>query len=429
MEKLKAGPLDGVVILDFTWVLAGPHATKTLADMGAKVIKVERYSDGSNERWLPYRTTHNGVTQSSYSINVNRGKRSICINFKKPEGMQILSDLIRKSDVLIENFAPDVMERMKLDYDSVKQIKSDIVYCSISCFGHWGPYSHKPGYDMIAQGASGWSDQSLIPQIAPVSIGDMLASMHATTAILGALVHHQKTGVGQNIDISMMDCLFSMHENTLPWYLLSSAVGKPVDPPRVGPHHPGYAPYGIYKGQDGYIAIACLTEPRWLPLVKVMGPDFEWLLTDPRAKDVSTRCSMANAPLIHEQVEKWVQSESSVREAERKLEDVGVPCIRCRSVKELADSDPHIQAREMMVTVEQPFIGPMRHYGSPLKMSETPCGVRDYSPFLGEHNPEVLSEMLGYDQAKIKELYAQQVLYHEPCIEQMGEWRRRAATT
>jgi crotonobetainyl-CoA:carnitine CoA-transferase CaiB-like acyl-CoA transferase len=114
MEKLKAGPLDGVVILDFTWVLAGPHATKTLADMGAKVIKVERYSDGSNERWLPYRTTHNGVTQSSYSINVNRGKRSICINFKKPEGMQILSDLIRKSDVLIENFAPDVMERMKL---------------------------------------------------------------------------------------------------------------------------------------------------------------------------------------------------------------------------------------------------------------------------------------------------------------------------
>ena len=181
--------------------------------------------------------------------------------------MQILSDLIRKSDVLIENFAPDVMERMKLDYDSVKQIKSDIVYCSISCFGHWGPYSHKPGYDMIAQGASGWSDQNLISKSHRSPLAICWPPCMRPPRSLGALVHHQKTGVGQNIDISMMDCLFSMHENTLPWYLLGTAVGKPVDPPRVGPHHPGYAPYGIYKGRDGYIAIACLTEPRWLPLV------------------------------------------------------------------------------------------------------------------------------------------------------------------
>ncbi len=233
--------------------------------------------------------------------------------------------------------------------------------------------------------------------------------------------------MGQNIDISMMDCLFSMHENTLPWYLLSSAVGKPVDPPRVGAHHPGYAPYGIYKGKDGYIAIACLTEPRWVPLVKTMGPGFEWLLTDPRAKDVSTRCSIANAPFIHEQVEQWVQSLPSVKEAESQLEAVGVPCIRCRSIKELADGDPHILAREMMVSVEHPFIGPMRHVGSQIKMSATPCGVRDYSPFLGEHNPEVLSEMLGYDHDKIMELYTQQVLFHEPCVEKLGEWHRAAA--
>jgi CoA:oxalate CoA-transferase len=428
MEKLKAGPLDGVVILDFTWVLAGPHTTKTFADMGANVIKVERYSDGSNERWLPYRVTHNGVTQSSYSINVNRGKRSICINLKKPEGMQIINELIRKSDVVIENFAPGVMERIKLDYDTVKRYKSDIIYCSISCFGHWGPYSPKAGYDVIAQAASGWSDQSLNPQMAPVSIGDMLASMHATTAILGAMVHRQKTGMGQNIDISMMDCLFSMHENTLPWYLLSSAVGQPVDPPKVGPYHPGYAPCGIYKGRDGLIAIVSLTEPRWVPMVKVMGPEYEWMLTDPRIKDVSSRCTIANSPLIHEQVEKWIQSLDSVREAERKLEEVGVPCICCKSLKELAESDPHIKAREMMVTLDQPFIGPMRHYGSPLKMSETPCGVRGYSPFLGEHNQEVLSEMLGYDQTKLKELYGQQVLHHEPCVEKLEEWHQRAAT-
>ena len=426
MDKLKAGPLEGVTILDFTWVLAGPHTTKTLRDMGANVIKVERYNDGSNERWLPIRMDHDGVTQSSYSINVNRGKRSICVNLKKGEGMQIIRELIAKSDVVMENFAPGVMKRIKLDYEAAKQIKNDIIYCSLSCFGHYGPYSHKAGYDVIAQGASGWTDQCEIPQIAPVSIGDMLASMHASTAILGAMVHRQKTGVGQNIDISMMDCLFSMHENTLPWYLMGSAVGKKIDPPKVGPHHPGYAPCGFYKGKDGYIAIVSLTEPRWIPMVKLMGPEYEWLLTDPRAKDVSTRCSTENSSVIHNAVSKWVASMPSVREVERILDEVGVPCMRCRSITELADSDEHIKAREMMVTLEQPFIGPMRHYGSPLKMSETPCGVRGYSPFLGEHNEEVLSQVLGYDAAKIGKLYDSQVLYHEPCVERLDEWHKEA---
>ncbi len=421
MNNLKPGPLTGVTVLDFTWVLAGPHAAKTLADLGANVIKVEQYKAGANERWLPLRVTKNGVTQSSYTINVNRGKRSICVNLKSSKGMEIIHKLIKKSDILLENFAPDVMGKLKLDYEQVRKIKPDIIYCSISSFGHWGPYSHKPGYDMIAQGASGWSDQSTPPIIAPVSIGDTTASMHACTAILAALYHRKMTGQGQNIDISMMDCLFSLHENTLPWYLISSAAGDPVEVPRIGAKHPGYAPYGIYSGKDGYIAIACLTEPRWVPMVKVMGPDFEFLLSDPRAKDVSTRCSTANAPFIHEQVEKWVMSQPSVAEAERKLEEQGVPCIRCRSLKELADGDPQIQAREMMVTLYQPFLGPMRHYGSPLKLSETPAGPRGYAPLLGEHNMEVLTKELGMAEAEVKALYGEDVLFHEAAVEELPE--------
>ena len=189
MAKLKPGPLTGVTVLDFTWVLAGPHAAKTLADMGANVIKVEQYKAGANERWLPKRVEKNGVTQSSYTINVNRGKRSICVNMKSPKGMEIIKKLIKKSDVLIENFAPDVMGKLKLDYDKVKEIKPDIIYCSISSFGHWGPYWDRPGYDMIAQGASGWSNQSKPPIIAPMSIGDTVAAIHATTAINAALYH------------------------------------------------------------------------------------------------------------------------------------------------------------------------------------------------------------------------------------------------
>ena len=421
MEQLKPGPLNGVTILDFTWVLAGPFATRILADMGAYIIKVERYKDGTNERHLPLRITHNGVTQSSYNLNCNRGKKSICINLKNPQGMELIQELIKKSDVIIENFAPGVMDRLGLDYESVKKIKKDIIYCSVSCFGHWGPYSHKPGYDMIAQGASGWTDQNISPQIAPVSIGDMTASVNAAIAINGALYCREKTGIGQNIDISMMDCLFAFHENTLPWYLISSAIGKPVDPPKIGRHHPGYAPYGIYKGKNGYITIASLTQPRWKSIVKTMGRDYAWLLKDPRAATVSTRCTEENAPFIHKVVEEWVMSQDSVEEAERKLEENGCPCLRVRSIKELADSDPQIKAREMMVEVEQPFIGKVRMYGSPLKMSETPTGVRGHAPLLGEQTEEILTAVLGYNNEQIKSLYAQEVVYHEPAVDRLKE--------
>lgn len=420
MEEKRPGPLDGVTVLDFTWVLAGPFATRTLADMGAYVIKVERYKDGTNERHLPLiMETKEGVIQSSYNINCNRGKKSICINLKEPRGKELIHELIKKSDVLIENFAPGVMDRLQLDYESVRKINPRIIYCSVSCFGHWGPYSHKPGYDMIAQGASGWTDQNELPQIAPVSIGDMNAAIHACVAICGALYCREKTGKGQNIDISMMDCLFSFHENTLPWYLLSSALGKPIEPPKIGRLHPGYAPYGIYKGKNGYIVIASLTQPRWEGIVRAMGEKYKWLLDDPRAATVSTRCTQENAPFIHQVVEEWVMSCESVEEAERILEQHEVPCLRVRSIKELADTDPHIKAREMMVEVEQPFVGKMKMYGSPLKMSETPCGVRGHGPLLGEHTEEVLSTVLGYSDAQIRELYAHNIVYHEPAVEKL----------
>ncbi len=418
MEQTKPGPLEGLTVLDFTWVLAGPFATRTLADMGAYVIKVERYKDGTNERHLPLiMETHEAVKQSSYNINCNRGKKSICINLKEPKGKELIHELIKKSDVIIENFAPGVMKRLDLDYESVKKIKEDIIYCSVSCFGNSGPYSKLPGYDMIAQGASGWTDQNENPQIAPVSIGDMTASIHATTAILGALYYRTTHGKGQYIDISMMDCLFSLHENTLPWYLLSSALDKPVEPPRIGRLHPGYAPYGIYKGKNGLIVIASLTQPRWIGILDALGKDYEWLRDDPRAESVSTRCTQENAPFIHKIVEEWVMAQDSVEEAERILTEHGVPCLRCRSIKELADDDPHIRAREMMVDVEQPFVGKMRMYGSPLKMSESPCGVKGHGPLLGEHTEEILTNTLGYSTDRITSLYGANVLYKEPAAE------------
>jgi len=421
MKQKKPGALAKYTILDFTWVLAGPHATKTLTDLGANVIKVEQYKAGANERWLPLRITHDGVTQSSYSVNNNRGKRSICVNLKNPKGMEVITELIKKSDVIIENFAPGVMDRLKLDYESAKKIKPDIIYCSISCFGHWGPYSQKPGYDIIAQGASGWTAQSDPEIIAPVSIGDTNAAMHACTGILAALLHRENTGKGQNIDISMSDCLFTLHENTLPWYMISEAIGQPKKPMKIGAKHPGYSPYGIYQGKNGSIVIALLTDTRWKPLLDVMGEEFNWLRNDPKFDSVSMRCTTDIAPIIHEAIEKWVMSEPSVEEAERKLEKAGVPCLRVRGLVELATVDPQIKAREMMPTVYQPFIGPMKMYGSPMKLSETPGEIKGYAPLLGEHNREVMKEVLGLSDAQVDALYQGDVLHHEEAVERLPE--------
>jgi CoA:oxalate CoA-transferase len=419
MKETKPGPLAKYTILDFTWVLAGPHATKTFNDLGANVIKIEQYKAGANERYLPMRVTHDGVTQSSYSINVNRGKKSVCVNLKSPEGMELIKELILKSDVIIENFAPDVMKRLNLDYESVRKIKEDIVYCSISCFGHWGPYSHKPGYDLIAQSASGWIAQSDPQIMAPVSIGDMNASMYATTAILSALLFREQTGTGQNIDIALTDCLFQLHENTLPWYMITEAIGTPREPKQVGAKHPGYAPYGIYQGKNGTIAIALLTEARWPALVKAMGEECAWLKDDPRFKTVSLRCTIDNAPFLHKELEKWVMSLPSVEEAERTLDEAGIPCMRVRTLVELATKDPQIKSREMISRVYQPFIGSMMMYGSPLKLSETPACIRGYAPLLGEHNREVLKNMLGRSDEYINKLYQEGVLYHEEAVDRL----------
>jgi len=408
-------------VLDFTCVLAGPHAAKTLADMGASVIKVERYGDGANERLQNLRVARDGVTQSSYHINVNRGKKSICLDIKHPRGFEIIRDLIKKSDIIFENFAPGVMKRLKLDYDSVRQFKPDIIYCSISCFGHWGPFSHKPGYDVIAQAASGWVGRSRPPIMAPVSIGDTTAAMHACTAMLAALHHKLVTGEGQNIDISMVDCLYSLHEHALPWYWASEAVGEPVRMAKTGQTIVSSAPYGIYNGKNGCIAIASMSENRWYPLIECLGESCSWMKTDPRLGDVPTRSLPENTAIVHEVVEAWVQAQDSVEEAERKLEAAGIPCSRVKELDELATTDAHITAREMNPKVYQPFLGPVRMFGSPLKFSETPSAIRGYAPFLGEHNRDILTQYLAYSPETIETLYAEKVLYEAPEVERLPD--------
>jgi crotonobetainyl-CoA:carnitine CoA-transferase CaiB-like acyl-CoA transferase len=421
LETIKQGPLSGVNVLDFTWVLAGPHATRTLTDMGANVLKVEKFKVGTNERHQALQAEINGVTQCSYHINVNRGKKSLCINLKHPKGIELIHDLIKKSDIIVENFSPGVMGRLKLDYESVKKIRPDIIYCSISAFGHWGYDTRRSGYDIVAQAASGWTAVMTDHEMAPMAIGDTTAAMHACTAILAALYHKTVTGQGQNIDISLVDCLFSIPETSFPAFWLSEAVGIPPIKDTVAQKSPTSAPFGIYNGKNGSIAIAMLTDTHWPELVDLMGPEHAWMKTDPRTRDITGRCIVENAFLTHDALEAWVMSQDSVEEAERKLLLIGAAACRVKSIEELATTDPYIGGREMRLTRVQPFIGPMTMGGSPLKFSETPSTIRGYAPFIGEHNREALSNVLGYSEEQIDELYKEDVLYEAPEVARLPE--------
>ena len=422
MESMKPGPLSNVNILDFTWVLAGPHATKTLADMGAHVFKIEHFKNGTTERHQALRVEKDGITQSSYHLNLNRGKKSLCINLKHPRGIELIHGLIEKCDVLVENFAPGVMDKLQLDYESVRKIKPDIIYCSISAWGHWGPNGRKPGYDAIAQAASGWVGVAEDHRPAPIAIGDTTAAMHACTAIASALYHRAVSGQGQNIDIALVDCLFTLQDTSFPSFWISEAAGQePFIMPSVGKKSTTSSPYGIFQGKNGSIAIALLSQNRWFDLVDVMGEEYAWLKTDPRTVDVAARCKSENVPLVHDAIEAWVMAQDSVDEAERKLEEADLPACRVKSVPELAMTDPHLAARGMRQEMFQPFLGTVKMYGCPLKFSATPAGIRGYAPFLGEHNRSVLASVLGYTESQIDELYDNDVLYQAPEVEALPE--------
>lgn len=417
-DSLPAGCLDGVTIVDFTWVLSGPLATRLLADMGATVIKVEPYKVGANERHLLLSKTVNEVEQCSYSINLNRGKKSISLDLKKPQAREVISKLAKKADVFIENYTPGAMERLGFGYESIKEFREDIIYCSISCFGHWGPYSNRPGYDTIAQAASGLSSLYAAPQGSPISPGDVLAGTNAALAIVGALFARKMNGRGQNIDISMMDSLLAVNESYIPWYSISQAAGDKIDLTPIGRYYDSYAPFGTYQGKDGRITIACLEEPRWPGLVKAMGEEYAWLMNDPRTVDVNTRCN--NALWLNMLIDEWVMSKESVRDAERLLTENSVACQRVLTIPEIVDTDPHVKAREMFVEVDQPFLGPMKFCNSPIKMSETPSCIRGCAPLLGEHTDDVLANILGYNQEQIKHLYENGVIYHEPAVDRLN---------
>jgi crotonobetainyl-CoA:carnitine CoA-transferase CaiB-like acyl-CoA transferase len=396
--------LSGYKILDFTQHIAGPTATRLLVEMGAEVIKVELAPDGEPSRRAPYIKGRSGTF-----IQQNRGKKSLCVDGKSPEGLALLKRLVSHVDVLIENFAPGAIARLGLDYETVKALNPRIVMCSISALGQKGDLASKPGYDFIGAAYAGILDMNGDPNGPPsfpgMAIGDASTGVHAVAAIACALLYRERTGKGQYLDISLVDAYFHYHETSVQAYSLS---GGTYQPRRVGSHYPLYAPVGMFKGKSHYLVIMAPTDHQFAAVCRAMGkPE---LVNDPRFVTNAKRSE--NRAALIKIIEEWIASTPSDEEAIRLLEEQRVPVAPVLSVVE-AMNHPHLRERQTVRTVTDRVAGQLQLPGFPLRFSEFPRMLDLEAAFLGEHNQEILRNYLGYSAEQVKELEARGVLRHE----------------
>lgn len=387
-------PLDGFKVLDLTRFLSGPYCTMVLADMGADVVKVERFPEGDDSRRLAPK-----INDESYPAAMpNRNKRSLAIDLKSEAGQQAFLDLCAQADCVIENFRPGVTTNLGIDYDAVKAVKPDIIYCSISGFGQTGPYRLRAGFDIIAQGVSGLMRMTGQPDGEPAKVGiavnDIAAGATAVYSILGAHIHRMKGGEGQYIDISLVDAGLAWTIWEAGAYFGAGEVAGPT-----GTRHRRSTPYQAYKTSDGYVTIGANNQRLWERLCEKVLDKPEWL-EDPRYATLQTRMdnideleSDINAIISRHDTEHWVA----------KLDEAGVPGGPVLRYDETL-ANKQVIARDMVVGVEHPKIGPMKTLGVAPKMSGTPLSVRTPAPWLGQHTEEVLREA-GYDGARIAELF------------------------
>jgi CoA:oxalate CoA-transferase len=396
--------LADVKVLDFTQYLAGPTITRFMAEMGAEIIKIEQAPMGDPSRLLP--AIKDG--RSGYFVQQNRGKKSLCLDFTKPESIELLRTLVAKVDVVTENYGPGVMEKRGLDYASLKKINPRLIMASISAFGKTGPLKHRVGYDFIAQAFSGLMHMTGAadgpPMFVGMGIADQGSGVHAFSALGYALYYREKTGIGQHIDISMVDSLFHMHEVNVQAYQLTDGAFVPN---RMGSHHQLVCPCGAFKGPEGYIVILVL-DRQWPAMARAIGrPD---LINDPRFATAADRGK--NQKELIAIIENWMQAQPSDEAVLKIFEEHRVPSAPVMSVVNAIDH-PYFKARDMVRKVSDPILGELTIPGFPLKFSEFPDLPSIEAPLLGEHGAEVLHQYLGLSKGKIDELQSAGVVYSE----------------
>jgi crotonobetainyl-CoA:carnitine CoA-transferase CaiB-like acyl-CoA transferase len=387
------GPLTGTTVLDLTRVLSGPYCTMMLADLGARVIKIEQPRGGDDTRhWGPPFLG----TESAYFLSINRNKESVTLDFKHARGRALLDELIAMSDVVVENFRPGTLARLGLDYATLSPKHPRLVYCSVSGYGHSGPRSQEPGYDAVLQGEGGLMSLTGAPDVPPVRVGvavaDIVTGIFACQGISAALYARERTGRGQHVDIAMLDTVAAMLTYQAGIYF---ATGQP--PQRMGNRHPTIVPYETFTASDGEFVLAVGTDEQWRKFCEVAALDAgdRFATNRERVTGYAELRPMIAGRMRTQTRSYWIE----------RLGKVGVPCGSVRDLHEVF-TDPQIAARSMMVPMTHPTAGVIRVLGSPLKLSDTPATQRTPPPTLGQHTESVLQRDLGLTPNAIDELRA-----------------------
>ena len=388
-----AGPLKGIRVLDLTRILAGPYATMILRDLGAEVIKIEQPEVGDEARdFGPFKNDF-----SLYFMSVNRGKKSVTLNLKSRRGKELFLELVKGSDILVENFRPGTMEKLGLDYESLKEHHPSLLYAACSGFGQTGPYAMRGAYDMIIQGMGGIISITGEPDRPPVrvgtSIGDITSALFTAIGILSALRHRDQTGEGQLIDVGMLDCQVAILENAMVRYFSTGDIPRPL-----GRRHPAITPFEVFESADGYVVIAIGNNDLWRKFCEHVGhPE---LINDERFHTNALRTENHESlfPILAEimcrrTTDAWVEA----------LEAIGVPCGPVNTVDKVAN-DPQVLARDMIAEIEHDTTGTVQIPGIPIKLSETPGQIDAPAPNLGEHTSEVLTGLLGLETEEVSQL-------------------------
>ena len=387
-------PLQNIKILDLSRVLAGPYCTMILSDLGAEVIKVEIPETGDDSRCFgPFK---NG--QSLYFLSINREKKSISLNLKSERGKEILKDLVKQVDVVIENYRPGTMEKLGLGYDTLKEVNPAIIYAASSGYGHSGPSSSKASYDILAQAMggimsiTGWPDSP--PTRVGMSLGDITASLYTAIGILAALHQRTITGLGQKVDIAMLDCQVSILENAITRYQVENKSPEPL-----GNRHPTITPFQDYKASDSYFVIAAGNDSLWVKLCEVLGrPDLaennSFITNKLRTQNISELNAELDKTIITKTAEEWIEA----------IDKAGIPCGPINTIDKIM-KDKQVLSRNMIVEVEDAKAGTIKIAGNPVKMSsieEKPD--RRPAPEIGENNFEIYSGLLGLSGEEIDQL-------------------------
>ena len=388
-----AGPLDGIKVLDLTRVLAGPYTTMILSDLGAEVIKIEQPGIGDESRnFGPFK---NGF--SLYFMSVNRGKRSVTLNLKSERGKTIFKQLVKQSDILVENFRPGTMKKFGLDYEALAAEHPSLIYAACSGFGQTGPFAQQGAYDMIIQGMGGIISITGEPDGPPVRVGtsisDITAALFTTIGILSALHHRNNTGKGQLVDVAMLDSLVAVLENAIVRYFATDEIPKPL-----GSRHPAITPFEAFESADGHVIIAIGNDVLWAKFCEHV--DRKNLISDPRFSSNAERTANHSElfPILSEimrqrTTDEWIDA----------LEKIGVPCGPINTIDKVVNH-PQVKAREMITQVVHQVTGAVEVPGVPIKLSDTPGDVDAPAPGLGEHTDEILTDMLKMSSDEMEQL-------------------------